>query len=383
MLMLGSRILRLSGTLVLLGVTAFPASAAAQSAAAELQRALAEEVAANPSLPGELLHVHAPARGVDVSLAAGVFDRVSRRPLEGHHGFRVASVTKTFVAAAILRLHEQGRIGLDDCIARYLPAEYTGILRGDGYAVDSITVRYLLTHTSGMHDYATDERYFAAVMGDPAHRWTRMEQVLAAMEWGQPRFAPGADYHYSDTGYVLLGEMLERLTGDALGQALRKVLEFERLGLDETYLESLEPAPAGAAELSHPYFGDHDGLGIDASTDLYGGGGLVSSTEDLARFYRALLRGEVFQRPATLQTMLTVPPTNANAPGGAYAMGIQHRDIGGEECWGHTGFWGTAVYHCAGPDVTIVRHVNQAHPDDSFITRTLFDRIAQVLQMGG
>jgi D-alanyl-D-alanine carboxypeptidase len=353
----------------------------AQEAAAQLRQALVDEMAGSPSLPGELLHVHAPAQGLDVTLAVGVFDRESGRPLEPHHGFRVASVTKTFVAAAILRLHEQGRIGLDDPIARYLSAEYTDVLRGDGYAVDSITVRHILTHTSGINDYAADERYYAAVLGNPTHRWTRMEQVRAAMEWGQPRFAPGAGYHYSDTGYILLGAMLERLTRQPLAQALRAVLSYERLGLDETYLESLEPPPAGAAELSHPYFGEQDGFGIDASVDLYGGGGLVSSAEDLARFYRALLRGQVFERPATLQTMLTVPPTNAGRPGGAYAMGVQRRVIGAEECWGHTGFWGTAVYHCAGPDVTIVRHINQAQPDEAFLTRRVFDRVAEVLGM--
>jgi D-alanyl-D-alanine carboxypeptidase len=383
MLMPGSRIQRVSGTIILLALTGLAATAAAQSPAAELQRALAEEVAANPSLPGELLHVHAPARGMDASLAAGVFDRASGRPLDAHHGFRVASVTKTFVAAAVLRLHEQGRIGVDDPIARHLPAEYADLLRGDGYAVDSITVRHLLTHTSGIYDYATEERYFAAVFGDPAHRWTRMEQVRAAMEWGQPRFAPGAGYHYSDTGYILLGEMIERLSGVPLARALRTLLDFERLGLDETYLETLEPRPGSAADRSHTYFGDIDTGDWDPSFDLYGGGGLVSSVEDLARFYRALLRGEVFQRPETLRTMLSVPATNAESPGGAYAMGLQRRTIGGEECWGHTGFWGTAVYHCAGPDVTIVRHTNQAQPGESFIYRNLFDRIAQVLQMGG
>jgi D-alanyl-D-alanine carboxypeptidase len=373
------RLLRAS--LLVWGLIGKPALA--QTPAEELQRALTAEVAANPSLPGELLHVHAPARGVNVSLAAGVFDRESGRALEPHHGFRVASVTKTFVAAAILRLHEQGRIGLEDPVARHLSAEYAALLRGDGYAVDAITVRHLLTHTSGIHDYATDERYFGAVAGDPMHRWTRMEQVRSAMEWGQPRFAPGAGYHYSDTGYVLLGEMLERLTTQPLAQALRTVLEFQRLGLDETYMETLEPAPVGAAALSHTYFGDIDTAAWDPSFDLYGGGGLVSSAEDLARFYRALLRGEVFQRPETLRTMMTVPATNAQSPGGAYAMGLQRRTISGQECWGHTGFWGTAVYHCAGPDVTIVRHTNQAQPDESVIHRTLLDRVGQVVGMGG
>jgi D-alanyl-D-alanine carboxypeptidase len=292
-------------------------------------------------------------------------------------------VTKTFTAAAILRLFEEGRLGLDDPIGRHLPAEHAALLQADGYAVDSITVRHLLTHTSGIFDYATDQRYFEAVFGNPARRWTRTEQVRAAMEWGQPRFSPGAGYHYSDTGYILLGEMIERLTRQPMGQAFRTLLGYDRLGLDETYLESLEPGPAAAADLSHPYFGEMDTFGFDPSLDLYGGGGLVSSAEDLARFYRALLRGEVFRRPSTLQVMITVPPTNGRSPGGPYAMGLQRMTIGGQECWGHTGFWGTAAHHCPGLDVTIVRHTNQAQADESFRFRALYERISQALGMGG
>lgn len=363
------------------GVQASAPSARADSIVAELQRAVAQEVAAHPSLPGEVLHVHAPAVGVDTSVAAGVLNRASGRLLRPHDGFRSASVTKTFTAASILRLFEEGRLGLDDLIARHLTSEYVDLLRADGYAVDAITVRQLLTHTSGIHDYATDERYYAAVFGEPGHRWTRMEQVRAAMEFGGPHFAPGAGYHYSDTGYILLGEIIERLTGRPLGQAFRDLVGYERLGLDETYLESLEPRPASAAEPSHAYFGEMDAIAIDPSVDLYGGGGLVSTAEDLARFYRALLRGQVFRDPATLRVMLTVPATNEDAPGGPYAMGIQRMAIGGHECWGHTGFWGTAAHHCPGPDVTIVRHTNQAQPEDAFLFRRLYERTAQVLGM--
>jgi D-alanyl-D-alanine carboxypeptidase len=347
----------------------------------ELQRLLEAEVAANPSLPGELLHVHAPAHGIDVSLAAGVFDRASGRPLEPHHGFRIASVTKTFTSAAILRLYEAGRLGLDDPIADQLPEAYVSILRAGGYEPGRITVRHLLTHTSGIYDYAADPRYHTAALADPTRRWTRMEQVRSAMEWGSPRFEPGIGYHYSDTGYVLLGEMLERLTGESLARSLRTLIGFGRLGLGGTYLESLEPVPPGAGELSHPYYGDADVIGMDPSVDLYGGGGLVSSVADLARFYRTLLRGEVFREPATLQVMLTVPDTNQRAPGGAYAYGIAQRTIGGEICWGHTGFWGTAAYHCPDSDVTIVRHTNQAEPGAGFVFRDLYDRIAALVGM--
>src|SRR6266446_3915130 len=346
---------------------------------AELQKLLTAEVAAHPSLPGELLQVQAPQQDIDVSLAAGVFDRESKRPLDPHNVFRVASVTKTFVAASILRLYEDGKIKLDDPINHYLPQEYTTMLDAGGYPTNNITVRQLLTHTSGLFDYAQTPEYYAAVEGNPKHRWTRLEQVQDAMKWGKPYAAPGKGYHYSDTGYVLLGEMLERLTSKPLGPALRSVLDFKKLKLDETYLETLEPVPPGIKPLAHPYFGEVDAAEFDPSVDLYGGGGLVSSVEDLARFYRALVRGKIFHHASTLQIMLTAPQTNEEAPGGPYAMGIQRRTIAGNVCWGHTGFWGTSVYHCPDIDVTIVRHYNQARPAPDFIFKTLYEQISETL----
>ncbi len=348
---------------------------------ADLQQLLTTEVAVHPSLPGELLHVHAPKQGLDISLAAGVFDRESKRPLDPHHLFRVASVTKTFVSAAILRLSEEGRINLDGPINRYLPKEYNTVLEAGGYPTNVITVQQLLTHTSGIFDYARAPEFYAAIAGNPKHRWTRMEQVQEAVKWGKPYFAPGKGYHYSDTGYVLLGEMIERLSGKPLGKALRTLLNFKKLKLDETYLETLEPVPAGVKDLAHPYLGETDTIDFDPSLDLYGGGGLVSSVEDLARFYRALLQGKVFRHASTLQIMLTVPPTNEQSPGGPYAMGISRRNIAGNICWGHTGFWGTSAYHCPQADVTIVRHYNQAQPKADFIFNTLYGQIAATLQI--
>jgi D-alanyl-D-alanine carboxypeptidase len=348
----------------------------------ELQKILAAEVAANPSLPGELLHITAPKQGLDMSFAAGLFDRQSKLPLEPHHLFRVASVTKTFTAASVLRLYEEGKIKLDDPINRHLPKEYTEILEKDGYPTNVITVRQLLTHTSGIHDYGQDPQYAVAVLNDPKHRWTRMEQVQFAMKRGKAHFEPGKGYHYSDTGYILLGEMIERLSGLSLGKAYRTLLDFKKLGLDETYLETLEPVPAGIKNISHPYFTELDAMGIDASHDLYGGGGLVSSVEDLAHFYRALFNQKVFARDSTLQTMLTVPPTNERVPGGASAMGIFQRNISGNVCWGHNGFWGTSAYHCPRSDVTIVRHYNQAEPHGGFIFNNLYEKIADKLKIG-
>jgi D-alanyl-D-alanine carboxypeptidase len=176
---------------------------------------------------------------------------------------------------------------------------------------------------------------------------------------GKPYAPPGKGFHYSDTGYVLLGEILERRTGRGLAGAYRTLLGFKKLGLAANYLETLEPRPRAARPRAHQYYETIDSTGFDPSFDLYGGGGIVSTVDDLARFYRALLEGRVFKRAATLRTMLGKANPQRVADAG---MGIFSVEIGGragESCWGHSGFWGTTVVHCPNSGITLALAVNQ------------------------
>ncbi len=184
------------------------------------------------------------------------------------------------------------------------------------------------------------------------------------MNHGKPLAQPGTEFHYSDTGYVLLGEILERVTGQSLAAAYRTLLHLNQLGLADTYLETLEPKPAHAKQRAHQYLGTIDTAGFDPSFDLYGGGGLVSTVDDLARFYRALLGGHVFAKAATLHAMLG----NPRLPGtSGLGMGIFAESIGQTACWHHDGFWGTTVLHCPGAHATIAVTVNQANNFESAI----------------
>ena len=339
---------------------------------AALASLVEEAVGQTPSIPGLLLHVDAPSQGLDVSVAAGLDDRATGTPLSPDAGFRIASNTKTFTAAAILRLVERGALALDDPIADRLAPETVDTLRAGGYRPEAITVRQLLLHTSGVCDYGQDPAYQAAVATDPAKRWTRLEQVQWAMDHGGPMGEPGERYAYSDTGYILLGEIAERSSGAPLAQAVRTLLDLDRLGLDETYWESLEPAPPGITGRAHQYVGDVDGYGLDPSFDLYGAAGLVSTVDDLSAFYGALLRGELFARPETLATMLEIPASNAGPQAG---MGIFRHDVAGATCWGHAGMWGTFVVTCPDIDVTIAVSIDQAMPgpdysEDDILSRT-------------
>lgn len=322
-----------------------------------LQQLIDSVVRTTPDVPGVALTVLAPARCVAWSGAAGVIDRTTRTPLTPVVPHRMASNTKTYTAAAILRLMEEGRLSLDDPMTRHLPAEALAPLRRDGYDVDHITLRHLLTHTAGIYDYAMDEHFVYIVTHDPLHRWTRAEQVDSAMVWGQPYGAPGALFHYTDTGYILLGQIVERLTAQPMAAAFRSLLHFEALGLSSTWLETMEPRPAGVPDLVHQYMGEVDTRGIDPSFDLYGGGGLAATTLDMARFTRALFAGGVFSRPSTIQAMITLPTGIVSER--VYALGIGRAVVGGHMAWGHTGFWNTFSRHFPAEDITIAGSVTQ------------------------
>jgi len=349
-----------------------------------LQDRIERDLAAWPMMPARLLHVLAPNVGVDVEVATGAADLATGERLGPGARFRIASVTKPFVAAAALRLVEDGRLSLDATLDGVLEGEYDDLLRRGGYDTVAITLRHLLTHTSGIYDFAADaydgpaiEGYTALTHREPGHRWTRIEQVRWAVERGHPYGPPGSVWAYSDTGACLVGEIIERETGATMGAAIRELLGYERLGLRHTWQETIEPEPADLPPLCHQYEDGFDVAEFDASVDLYGGGGLMSTCGDLARFFRALLRGDVFRRDGTLSLMTTTQtgiPLTAEAgwdedPSTA-GMFLFRRDIGGRTWWGHDGYWGTTAFACVDRDVTIVAgHQRSNMPKD-------FDKLA-------
>jgi D-alanyl-D-alanine carboxypeptidase len=355
----------------------------------QLQRLADDHVATYPQMPGLLLRVL--GSGVDVEVAAGVADRESGEPLTPGRRFRIASVTKTFVAATALRLHEDGELDLDQPISSLVLDETVALLRIGGYRPDAITTRQLLTHTSGVYDFAgdaygppTDDGYVAACLADPGRRWTRLEQLRFAVEHGKPYGEPGEVFCYSDTGANLVGEIIERLTGQTMGAAIRERVEFERLGLLSTYHESVEPEPVDLSPIAHQYEGDFDVWRYDPSVDLWGGGGLVSTCADLARFFRALLRNEVFREPTTLATMCTLPDRPAAGPANASeaastGMFLARHESASHVFWGHAGYWGTSVATCPELDLTVVAQDGQAHMPAGYRKTAIVDEVLALL----
>ena len=318
-------------------------------------------LAENPSVPGIMTLVRDADR--EQVSQAGFADADHADVITAAHVFRIASNTKTFVAAATMRLVERGRFALDRPIGGLLPDDVRELLERR-YDLGEITTRMLLQHTSGIashdtgsHDGATSP-YLAAVARDPAHRWTALEQIEFSVNHFPPAHAPGGAIRYTDTGYVVLGRLVEHMTGTSLPAAVRQLCRLDELGLTNTWWEGLEPAPDPEPPRARVQLGDEDWERVDCSIDLYGGGGLVSSVGDLTTWWRALFHGEIIE-PLTLAMMLSPLAPSTESHGNA-GLGLFRRELAGHTWWTHSGYWGSIVLHDPDSDLTLTAFRNQS-----------------------
>jgi D-alanyl-D-alanine carboxypeptidase len=328
-------------------------------------------LASNPSIPGAIVLVR--TRNAEVLGQAGFADIEHRRPMSAGHAFRIASNTKTFVAATTMSLLADRRMALDDPIDGILPDEVHDLL-SRRYDLTAITVRMLLQHTSGIasHDTGshdgTSSPFLAAAKASPQRQWTAIEQIEFSLDRFEPTFPPGHAMAYSDTGYVVLGQVVEFVSGEPLHRAVRTRCQFETLGLRHTWWDRVEE-PVERTARARVYIGEEDWEAVDCSIDLYGGGGLVSTVADLATWWRALFHGEVIARPA-LEPMLTPLAPSPESHGDA-GLGLFRRKLAGRSWWSHSGYWGSIVLYDPDTDLIIVAFRNQAQVRTAAIEPTL------------
>lgn len=239
--------------------------------------------------------------------ATGVADRATGRVMLENDRFRIASMTKTFTAAVVLLLVDEGVIGLDDRLDAY-------VVFPRGAAV---TIRQLLSHMSGIYDYYNSP----PVMADYQRVWTRQEVLDVAQ--AQPlSFAPGTSYSYSNTNFFLLGMVIESATGQSYEHEVRTRL-LEPLHLDDTYVDGLESLPGGFVRgYEHISTGSYIDMtdAFDPSLS-WAAGGVISTVEDLDDWARALFTGSVLS--AAMRTEMLTPqplPAGGVAP---YGLCIQ------------------------------------------------------------
>ena len=237
-------------------------------------------------VPGAIVGVWVPGKGSWVA-TRGVADRSTRRPIKAGDAVRIASITKSFVATVVLQLRDDGRLRLTDHLSRWVP---------DFPQADAITVRQLLNHTGGVYPYFDDAAFRQAIEADPLKVWTEDELIDIARGHG-PLFEPGASWHYSDTGYILLQRIVEQVTGHGLPDVIRRRV-LEPLGLKHTGFPSTPALPAPHA---HGYWQKPGTTGLTDVTRLdpsmaLGSGAMVSTLDDLARWTRAVATGRLLSR---------------------------------------------------------------------------------------
>ena len=327
---------------------------------ARLQAALEAQVAAGA--PGAVARIEAPRAGLTWGGAAGYLARGDSRALRPDDAFRAASVTKSVTAAVAVRLAHQGRLALDEPLAGQLAPE----LLDRWSALDSLprtTPRQLLAHTSGLPNYFTDEAFAARLRAEPGRAWRPAELVDHAAAYGTPRFPPGRGFEYCDTGYVVAGILVEQVTGQPLHQVYRELV-FDPAGMDSTWLEGHEPART--PEVARHYSDELDWTTISPTID-WAGGGLVTTTADLARFVRALWSERILGARALGELTRWTP--GASFPPGHrlryqhYGLGMGTNTVEGVELIGHTGFIGAFAFHAPRYDAVLTGTHNASHVD--------------------
>ena len=267
--------------------------------------------------------------GTDVSaVAVGAARLGTGRPLRVRDEVRVGSITKTVIAAITLQLVGEGRLRLKDTVERWLPG-----MVPNGAA---ITIRMLLKHTSGIFDYVADADWLASALADPYRSWSPQE--LVAVATAHPAmFPPGQGLAYSNTGYILIGLVLENVTGQPV-QDLVSERVIRPLGLHRT---SFATSAGFRGPYAHGYFPPSltgDGY-LDTSSwspsIAWAAGALVSTAPDLARFYQALLSGRLLS-PALLRVMTGTVTSPAYA-GIGIGLGIWSVETPCGTVWGHEG----------------------------------------------
>jgi D-alanyl-D-alanine carboxypeptidase len=319
---------------------------------ARLQVAL-DSFRVGTGFPGATLGVALPD-GRTLALATGMSDTARRIAMRPTDRMLSGSVGKTYVAAVALQLVEEGKLDLEAPISRYLGGErWFGRLPN----ARDITVRQLMNHTSGLVRYEFQPAVADALRRDPFATWTPERRLSFILDTQAP-FAAGQGWEYSDTNYIVLGMIIERLTGrEYYDEVRRRVLD--PLGLRNTIPSDRRELPGVVNGYAGPKneLGGYDASLVDGRLAInpqfeWTGGGIASTADDLARWAKLLYEARAFGAPMLAQMVDGVPSKLGNARYGLGAIVRESADMG--PVWGHSGFFpGYATEMAYLPDLRV------------------------------
>src|SRR5215204_5319043 len=280
------------------------------------------------------------ANGESFGLAVGYSDRDAKIPMKPDDRMLAGSVGKTFALATALQLVKEGKIGLDDKIEKYFGNEpwFDRLPNAGG-----ITVRQLMNHTSGLVRYEFKETFTKDLTANPMKVWTP-EERLAYLVGEKPAFAPGKGWDYSDTNYIVLGMIIEKVTGRKFfDEAQRRVIKL--LKLSNTIPQEgpkMKGVVQGYAGPDNPFGGKdamiENGRFVINPQLEWTGGGYASTAEDLARWAKMMYEGKAFDA-SLLPQMLDGVAAPMLGRETKYGLGVIIRQTQAGTSYGHSGFF--------------------------------------------
>jgi CubicO group peptidase (beta-lactamase class C family) len=236
---------------------------------------------------------------------AGIARQDGRMPMTKDTPIYIASITKLYTATVIMRLYEKGTLSLDDPMSKYLPKELIQgihVYKGKDYSHE-ITIKQLLSHTSGIADYYTEKpkggkSLFELILEEPERRWTVDETIERARKDLRPNFQPGTGASYSDTNFQLLGKIIEAVTSKPLDVVYEDFI-FRPLDLKHTWLIGhSEPQLAPSIAPADVFYKDMNITKTRSNGAYWADGGIVSIAEEMIIFLKALNEGRIVSRDA-------------------------------------------------------------------------------------
>jgi D-alanyl-D-alanine carboxypeptidase len=347
----------------LLNFAAATVASAQAPLAATLQHKL-DSLRVAQRFPGATLGI-ALRDGTVLDLATGFSDTARKTPMRPGDRLLQGSVGKTYVSAVALQLIHEGKLSLDDRISKYLGREPWFARLPNA---NDITVRQLMTHTSGLVRYEFQPKFTADLRAQPMKVWTPEERLAYILD-SPPPFAAGAGWEYSDTNYIVLGMIIERITGTTYYAELRRRV-LEPLGLRNTIPSDRADLPGVVNGYAGPgnELGGYDASLVDGRLAVnpgleWTGGGIASSAGDLARWAKLLYEGKAFD-PSLLPRLLDGVPARLGR-NARYGLGVIIRPTALGTTYGHSGFfpgYATEMLYFADACVAAALQVNATAP---------------------
>lgn len=320
-----------------------------------------------------VLQVYSPSKGIDLFFSESIESDSPAYPK--NTPFYTASITKMLTAVSIGILKDSGKLSFQDNIHQYLPDTLLNglhVYKDKDYSKD-ISLAHLLQHTSGLPDYfsdhTTDEspNILDQVLMKPHKIWSPVELIEFSKYKMQPLFAPGAGFHYNDTGYVLLALIIENVSGLTLDEFFRVKL-FEPLEMKNSYVNLKSKAVNKTQPVMPFYAAEFELSTLKSLSADWGGGGLVTSTDDLIKFLKAFNNDEIVNKDTRLMMQSWVE----ESIGFDYGYGIRKtsfKELTGSntdlEIIGHTGSTASFLWYCPQLDIYISGSLNHLEASKS------------------